>query len=83
MDTSALPAWHILVWVGAAVLVGSGLAAVTLIRRNQTLGASMLAVVAIWSGIFWCAHVPQPLNWLGLGACACGIYVLWRTAERL
>lgn len=45
--------------------------------------AAITALIAIWLGIFWFVHVFTWPRFLGLASAASGLYVLWRTAERI
>lgn len=45
--------------------------------------AALTSLIAIWLGIFWFAHTYTWAKYLGLISAACGLYVLWRTAQRI
>lgn len=50
---------------------------------NRPIAASLLALAAIWLGVFWFAHVFTWPRYLGLFSAAIGLYVVWRTAKRV
>ena len=60
-----------------------GPVAVGLHHLKLPILAALMSLISIWLGIFWCVHVYTWPRYLGLVSAACGLYVLWKTAERI
>lgn len=50
--------------------------------KNWPIAAGLGAVLSIWLGIFWFAHVFTWPRYLGLISAALGAYAIWLTATR-